>query len=346
MNTLLSLRHSSATSVDDGPTLPEMLRMRGMDQSSLLEQAEALTRAEFGSQVFVRGVVEISNFCRQNCHYCGMRRSRADLERYRIPLDVLCETLINRRPAYVTDINLQAGEDPKAVREIVLPLLKELRKHTKLGLSVGLGTLSPDLCDELRDAGATFYIIKFETASHETYQRLEAPGKLAARLDTIRRLAATGWKVSSGFIAGLPGETVDSLAASLQLISELPLAGSSVSPFIPGSHTPLAGAPAGDLETALNCVALLRLRNPRHIIPAVSAFGNGDIAGYVRALRYGANLTTVNLTPDEWRGNYPIYTTKRWILDEERLTRAMDLAGREPFATSMRDHLAQEYSSS
>ncbi len=344
MNTLISSRHPSATSLEDDANLAEALQLRGVDQASLLEQAEALTRAEFGNQVFVRGVVEISNFCRQNCHYCGMRRSRADLERYRIPFEVLCDSLINRRPAYVTDINLQAGEDPKAVREIVLPLLKELRKHTKLGLSVGLGTLSPDLCDELRAAGATFYIIKFETASKDSYQRLEAPGKLAARLDTIRRLAATGWKVSSGFIAGLPGETVDDLAASLKLISELPLAGSSVSPFIPGSHTPLANAPAGDLETALNCLALLRLRNPDHIIPAVSAFGNGDIAGYVRALRSGANLTTVNLTPDEWRGNYPIYTTKRWILDEERLTRAIDLAGRQPFATSLRDHLAQDYS--
>jgi biotin synthase len=343
MNSTLQICQPAAT-VDDPSALQEMLLTRGIEQASLHEQAEALTRTEFGNQVFVRGVVEISNFCRQNCHYCGMRRSRSDLERYRIPLDVLCETLINRRPAYVTDINLQAGEDPKAVREIVLPLLKELRQHTKLGLSVGLGTLDAKLCDELREAGATFYIIKFETADEESYQRLEAPGKLATRLDAIRRLAATGWRVSSGFIAGLPGETVESLAASLNLISELPLAGSSVSPFIPGSHTPLANAPAGDLETALNCVALLRLRNPRHIIPAVSAFGNGDIDGYVRALRSGANLTTVNLTPDEWRGKYPIYTTKRWILDEERLTRAIDLAGREPFATSLSDHLTENYS--
>ena len=174
MNTLLQMREAIA-SVVDAATLQGLLLTRGAEQAGLHEQAEALTTAEFGNRVFVRGVVEISNFCRQNCHYCGMRRSRADLERYRIPLDVLCETLINRRPAYVTDINLQAGEDPKAVREIVLPLLKELRKHTQLGLSVGLGTLAPDLCDELRAAGATFYIIKFETADVDTYRRLEAP---------------------------------------------------------------------------------------------------------------------------------------------------------------------------
>jgi biotin synthase len=343
MNSLLPMRQAEASS-NEATSLSEMLRARGAEQTHLHEQAEALTSAEFGNQVFVRGVVEISNFCRQNCHYCGMRRSRTDLERYRIPLDILCETLINHRPSYVTDINIQAGEDPKAVREIVLPLLKELRKHTQLGLSVGLGTLSPELCDELRAAGATFYIIKFETADEESYRRLEAPGKLATRLETIRRLAATGWRVSSGFIAGLPGETEEGLAASIKLIAELPLAGSSVSPFIAGSHTPLAHAPAGDLETALNCVALLRLGNPKHIIPAVSAFGNGDIAGYVRALRSGANLTTVNLTPDEWRGKYPIYTTKRWILDEERLTRAIDSAGRQPCASSLSDHLTQNNS--
>jgi biotin synthase len=342
VNAVLPMRQSAA-SVDDAAFLQEMLLARGAEQARLHEQANAAVNTEFGRGVFIRGVVEISNFCRQNCHYCGMRRSRTDLPRYRIPLEVLQEFLIHHRPSYLTDLNLQAGEDPKAVREIALPLIKELRARTNLGISVGLGSLDPKLCEELRAAGATFYVIKFETTNVESYRRLEAPGDLAVRLDAILRLAATGWHVSSGFIAGLPGETLSDLADALQLIAELPLIGASVSPFVPGCDTPLAGAAPGNIETALNCVALLRLRHPGHIIPAVSAFGRDDAEGYVRALRAGANLATINLTPAAWRDNYPIYNSQRWIMDEERLLRSLEAAGREPVTTSLAKFLEQNH---
>ncbi len=321
----------------------EMLHARGATQANLHGQAEALAQAEFGPAVFVRGVVELSNFCRQNCHYCGMRRDHSDLRRYRIPLEVLLESLLHHRPPYVTDLNLQAGEDPKAAREIALPLIKELRARTTLGLSVGLGTLDPQLCDELRAAGASFYVIKFETANTQLYQDLEAPGTLDRRLQTIRRLAATGWHISSGFIAGLPGETPTDLADALRLIAELPLIGASVSPFIPGCDTPLADAAHGNLETALNCMALLRLRHPGHIIPAVSAFGRDNENGYIRALRAGANLATVNLTPTEWRDNYPIYNSQRWIMDQDRLLRSLEAAGREPAQGSLAGFLEKHH---
>jgi biotin synthase len=263
------------------------------------------------------------------------------LERYRITLEVLLESLLCHRPDCVSDINLQAGEDPKAAREIALPLIKELRARTNLGVTVGLGTLDPQLCVELRAAGASFYIIKFETANPDHYRRLEAPGTLEARLAAIQQLAATGWRVSSGFIAGLPGERPSDLVAALELIARLPLAGASVSPFVPGCDTPLRDAALGDTETALNCVALLRQRHPRHVIPAVSAFNYGEGDGYVRALRAGANLATLNLTPREWRESYPIYTTNRWIVNQERLFRALETANREPNSTSLRDYLEQ-----
>jgi biotin synthase len=322
--------------------LAEMLAVRGGGQAQLHERAQVAVTTQFGRGVFVRGVVELSNFCRHNCHYCGMQRERKDLHRYRINLEILQELLIHHCPSFITDINLQAGEDPKAVREIALPLIRELRARTQLGISVGLGTLDAKLADELRAAGATFYILKFETANPRLYEQLEAPGTLALRCQAIRRLAATGWNVSSGFIAGLPGETPDDLADALRLIAELPLVGASVSPFIPGADTPLAGAPGGDIETALNCVALLRLRHPDRIIPAVSAFGRDNAEGYVRALRAGANLATLNLTPVEWRDRYPIYDSKRWIMDEDRLMGALAAADREPNSTSLASFLKKK----
>ena len=135
------------------PNEPD-LTFNGSRQAALHERARAVTRAEFGSTVFVRGVVEVSNFCRRNCGYCGMRRDNRTLARYRARHEQLAELLLEHRPASVTDINIQAGEDLVAVREVVLPLIHTLRRETNLGISVCLGTLTPALYAELRSAGA------------------------------------------------------------------------------------------------------------------------------------------------------------------------------------------------
>src|SRR6185369_15587533 len=200
-------------------------------------------RERFGRQVFVRGVVEVSNYCRENCAYCGMRRSNRSLDRFRAEHEQLAELLIHHRPASITDLNIQAGEDPVAVREVVLPLIRTLRRETPLGISVCLGLLSPNIYAELKEAGAEIYIIKFEIGGAERYLRFQAPGKFEKRLEAIRHLSANGWRVSSGFIAGLPDETEADVLENFSVASQLPLDGCSVSPFISGEETPLAGAP-------------------------------------------------------------------------------------------------------
>ena len=228
------------------------LAAQGAEQATFHERAADITRKNFGSSVFVRAVVEVSNICRENCNYCGMRRDNRALKRVRARHEQLAEMLIQHRPASVTDINIQAGEDPVAVREVVLPLIRALRRETPLGVSVCLGTLPTELYAELKSAGASIYIIKFEIGDASQYQHFAAPGTLAERLRHIRLLAESGWNVSSGFISGLPGQTVEDLIQNFKVASELPLSGCSVSPFIPGNETPLsAGLPgrAGlDLE--------------------------------------------------------------------------------------------------
>src|SRR5437773_11020926 len=139
----------------------------------------------------------------------------------------------------MTDVNIQAGEDPVAIREIVLPLVNLLRRKTSLGISVCLGTLNKASYAELRAAGASIYIMKFELADPAHYDRLRAPGTLAERLEHIQHLAVNGWKVSSGFIAVLPHQYDHGLLDNFRLARELPLRGCRVSPFIPGEQTPL-----------------------------------------------------------------------------------------------------------
>lgn len=316
----------------------------GSRQHDLHEKAGDLRNQIFGNEVFIRGVVEVSNFCRQNCQYCGMRRDNRSLDRFRLDLDQLLELIIHHRPASMTDLNIQTGEDPVAVRELVIPLIEEVRRQTNLGVSVCLGTLPKKDYAALRKAGAEFYIIKLETGNEAHYQQMQAPGTLPQRLEAIRHLAATGWNVSSGFILGLPGQTREMIVETLELLRSLPLAGTSVSPFIGGEQTPLRHEPTGDLETTLNCVALMRLASPERVIPAVSAMTLVGNDGYRRAIAAGANLATINLTPSTVRSNYLLYKKDRIIMDEERILNAIAAAGCVPNQVGLARHLRERKS--
>lgn len=322
------------------PSLQD-LTTNGARQLALHERAAAATWSGFGGRVFVRAVVEVSNFCRENCHYCGMRRDNATLDRYRIGLDSLAELLVHQRPASVTEVNIQAGEDPVAVRGVVLPLIRILRRETPLGVIVCLGTLNAGLYQELQEAGASVYIMKFEAANASRYAAVAAPGTLAERLEHIRTLASSGWLVSSGFIVGLPGQEPEEMLHGLELATELPLIGCSVSPFIAGGQTPFDHHPAPDASWTLNCMAALRLLRPDWIIPAVSALNLAAEDGYRRGLRAGANLVTMNLTPASVRGNYVIYKRDRFVMTEDRILAALAAEGLRPSPIGLVEHLAR-----
>ncbi len=326
---------------EQGIPTAELLHCRGPMQKALHEQAANVAKKRFGRLVFVRAVVEISNFCRENCIYCGMRRSNRGLKRYRASAEQLAEELLQRRPASVTDLNIQAGEDPVAVREVALPLIQILRRETNLGISVCLGTLDESLYADLKAAGASIYIIKFETASPAQYANMQSPGAYEERLNKIRHLAATGWYVSSGFISGLPGHGDIDLLANFGLARELPLDGCSVSPFIPGEETPLSSAPVADIDLTLNCMAALRIMRPDWIIPSVSALNLANPgSGYRRGLQTGANLVTINLTPTDVRGDYLLYKRDRFIMTEERILSAIAAEGLVPSTQSLVSHYA------
>jgi biotin synthase len=319
-----------------GMPTPADLHSRGAGQVELHQKAAGLTRKRFGNYAFVRAVVEISNYCRENCSYCGMRRSNRQLKRYRANVEQLAELLIAHRPASVTDVNIQAGEDPVAVREIAIPLIRTLRKQTNLGVSVCLGLHDKSVYAEMKEAGASIYILKFETANPAHYAELEAPATFERRIADIRHLAATGWNVSSGFIAGLPGQTDVELLQNFDLAGELPLAGISVSPFIPGDETPLSKAPISDVDLTLNCMAALRIMRPDWVIPSVSALNLAEPgSGYRRGLAAGANLVTINMTPSELRGDYLLYKRDRFIMTEERILSAIAEEGLIPSPRSL-----------
>ena len=217
-----------------------------------------------------------------------MSRDNRHLHRYRARAEQLAEILVHHCPDSVTDVNLQAGEDPVAVREAALPLIRILKRETSLGVSVCLGTLNRELYKELQTAGASIYIMKFECADPAKYAEFKAPGTLEERLEHIRLLASEGWVVSSGFIVGLPNQGLQGMLGNLNAARGLPLRGCSVSPFIPGEDTPLATCEKANIDWTLNCMAALRLMRPDWVIPAVSALNIAHSNGYRRGLQAGA----------------------------------------------------------
>ncbi|CAB4243464.1 protein of unknown function [Methylacidimicrobium sp. AP8] len=190
----------------------------------------------FGNRIFVRGVIEVGNFCRQNCMYCGMRRENGDLRRFRLAREAVRRLLEERLPASVTDLNFQAGEDPVVLREVVLPVIEDLAKESRLGISLCMGTLAFRLYDAAKRAGARGYILKLETGDARHYRLLQRPGTLESRIEAIRYPAETGWRVSFGWIHGLPQQTPAQEAETLDLLCSLPLSGCGVSPLTAISH--------------------------------------------------------------------------------------------------------------
>ena len=267
-----------------------------------------------------------------------MRRDHRSLNRYRLSAEEILNEVIPHLPDYVTDLNLQAGEDPVAVREVAIPLLEKLRGG-RLGLSVCLGTLQESDYAALREAGADYYVMKVETGNAVHYEAIGAPGSLEERVAAIRRLSATGWMVSSGFVLGLPGQTDEMVSETVRLLRSLPLVGCSVSPFVPGENTRFPEHPPASLDAALNCVAGLRLQFPEHIIPAVSAMNLAGEGGYAGALRAGANLATVNLTPERAQTDYQIYRRKRAIMTGRRVLQEIENADCVPSEVGIRDWL-------
>ena len=161
-------------------------------------------------------------------------------------------------------------------------------------------------------------------------------------MDHIRLLAEHGWQVSSGFIAGLPGQTFPDLLNNFAVARDLPLSGCSVSPFIPGNETPLADATAAPADWTFNSVSALRLMRPDWVIPAVSAFNLAAHEGYRQGLRAGANLVTINMTPDDVREDYVIYKRDRFIMTEDRVLAALAAEGLTPATTGLAEFYRQQ----
>lgn len=288
----------------------------GLDDSSLFELADLVRREQVGDVVHLRGLIEFSNHCRQNCCYCGLRREHVDLNRYRLSEnEIVCAAQRAKELGYGSVV-MQSGEDLHIGVDVLCRIIERVKRDTGLAITLSVGERTRDEYRCLRLAGADRYLLRFETSDAALYAQMRPGCKLEDRLQCLRDLRELDYQVGSGCLIGLPGQSLEMLASDLVLIKQLDLDMIGVGPFLPHPSTPLAASLSGSFEVTLRFVALLRLMNPKCHIPATTAMGTLHPEGRQRALRCGANILMPNVTPTDYRRYYDLYPNKICVTEE------------------------------
>jgi biotin synthase len=309
-------------------TLSSWLQAKDDQQQRLFAAARQARHRAFGDRVIIRGLMEVTNLCRVNCEFCPMRRDNTRRNTiFELSETQILETAARIKESGINIVFLQAGEVKKTTQIVgnVLPKIRALYGGA-VELLLCLGNKSEEEYIFLRDQGATSYILKHETSDPELNAKMRH-SSFADRIEGLRTLVRTGYKVGTGAIVGLPGQTVESLADDLLLARDIGAHMVSASPFIPAPNTPLEHHPPGDVDITLNFLALARLLNPRWLIPSVSALESRQSGGQSAGLAAGANVLTVNFTPDSERENYLIYGKDRYIVRNEHVSEIVAKSG-------------------
>ncbi|ADY57332.1 iron-only hydrogenase maturation protein HydE [Syntrophobotulus glycolicus DSM 8271] len=271
----------------------------------------------YGNRVFMRGLIEISNYCRRNCLYCGIRGMNANAERYRLSESEILECCQDGYNLGYRTFVLQSGEDMWYTKEILVGLvtrIKQLFPDAAVTLSIGERDIAT--YDALYKAGADRFLLRHETASRELYEKLHPGMSYDDRMGILRKLKQIGYQVGAGFMVGLPGQKEEHLAEDLLFLKEFQPEMIGIGPFIPHSETPLKEEKGGTVEDTLVLVAFSRLLVPEALIPATTALGTLSPTGREQALMAGANVVMPNLTPTLFREKYDLYENKICTGDE------------------------------
>lgn len=297
-------------------SIEEFLRIiEGLDERSALRAAELAVerrKAVYGNKVFVRGLIEISSFCKNDCLYCGIRKSNHEAQRYRLGKEQILSCAHQGYALGMRTFVLQGGEDPFFTDARLADIVFELRKqHPDCAITLSMGERSRESYQTLFDAGADRYLLRHETASPEHYARLH-PKSMSweARMSCLRDLRAVGYVVGAGFMVGSPYQSAIDLARDLAFIQEFQPEMCGIGPFVPHHATPFASHPVGSVEMTLYLLSLIRLIKPDILLPATTALGTADANGRERGMLAGANVVMPNLSPADVRDRYELYDNK------------------------------------
>ena len=274
--------------------------------------ADKIRREIYGNAVYLRGLVEISNICKNDCLYCGIRRSNRDCDRYRLSDKQIMDCCDNGYKLGFRTFVLQGGEDGYFTDDVMCGIISQIKaKYPDCAITLSLGERSYESYKRMFDAGADRYLLRHETASKSHYEKLH-PNEMSFdnRMDCLRNLKQIGYQTGCGFMVGSPYQTAKELAADLKFIERFSPEMCGIGPFIPHNATPFANESAGTLELTLYLLSIIRLIKPNILLPATTALGTIDPLGREKGILAGANVVMPNLSPVSVRKKYELYDNK------------------------------------
>lgn len=286
--------------------------------SELAEEADALRCQYYGDEVYIRGLIEFSNYCKNNCFYCGIRSGNTGAVRYRLTKEEILSCCQEGYGLGFRTFVLQSGEDPYFSDDKICEIVAAIRhEHPDCAITLSIGEKPRESYQAYFDAGASRYLLRHETASEEHYQKLH-PKEMSAsnRKRCLIDLKEIGYQVGSGFMVGSPYQTTQHLIQDLRFLQKLEPDMIGIGPYISHGETPFAGCENGTLLQTLRLVSILRLMFPYALIPATTALGTIHPRGRELGLQAGANVVMPNLSPMRVRKLYDLYENKIFTGEE------------------------------
>lgn len=284
----------------------------GADRDFLFERARAVRDAHYGRKVYIRGLIELTNYCKNDCLYCGIRKSNASCERYRLTKEQILSCCESGYALGFRTFVLQGGEDGWYTDERMTDIVRAMRQaYPDCAITLSLGERGRESFKRLYDAGANRYLLRHETADEAHYARLHPVSMtLTHRLQCLRDLKEIGFQTGAGFMVGSPYQTTECIVRDFRFLQELKPQMVGLGPFIPHHATPFKDFPAGSTERTLLCLSIVRLLLPNVLLPATTALATIDGDGRIKGMNAGCNVVMPNLSPLEDRSKYLLYDNK------------------------------------
>lgn len=288
------------------------------DTEYLRERARKVAKEHFANKIYTRGLIEFTNYCKNDCYYCGIRRSNQSVIRYRLTLEDILNCCKEGYQLGFRTFVLQGGEDVRYQDDDMVQLIKEIKEqHPDCALTISFGEKSYETYEKYRKAGADRYLLRHETANEAHYQQLHPSGlSLKKRMECLYNLKKIGFQVGAGFMVGSPYQTLENIAEDLKFIQELSPAMVGIGPFLPHHETPFAEFEKGSYERTLILISIVRLMMPNVLLPATTALGTIHPMGREEGILSGANVLMPNLSPTRVRKQYELYDNKICTGDE------------------------------
>ena len=288
------------------------------------KKAVKARQAVYGKDVFIRGLIEISNICKNDCYYCGIRCSNKVCERYRLTKEDILDCAKQGYELGFRTFVMQGGEDAHFTDSFLVDVIKNLKSlYPDCAITLSLGERSFDSYKALRDAGADRYLLRHETADKEHYEKLHPKNmSFENRMECLKNLKSLGYQVGVGFMVGSPYQTVQTLAKDLKFIETFSPAMCGIGPYLTHKDTPFKDMPSGSMELTLYLLSIIRLIDPTLLLPATTALGTIKEGGRELGILAGANVVMPNLSPIEFRKKYELYDGKICTGDEAAESKA------------------------